>query len=301
MTLDLEENYLEVVNQLAGELPSIPLLVNNMLHVVSDPESANFVICDLISHDQSVFSKILKIANSLKYRQGREKRIVDVNDAVLTIGSEKVRQLLLNVSVLDAYTCEKIEVKFKLEGLWLHSCGVALAAQFLADRYHCEYSDHAYACGLLHDLGKVAKIKFMHKKFLSEVKFAQNNDSSVWFAEKALGYVQHDVLGSMIVKKWGIPPIIEKVNRWHHTLSKDSRSEIEDPKIHKIIDLIILANHMVKKLRFGNSGSGQVEDLPSGFFRRLKIDEEEYNSALEAVRMHVDAEAEKLSLLLSNQ
>ena len=87
-----------------------------MLHVVSDPESANFVICDLISHDQSVFSKILKIANSLKYRQGREKRIVDVNDAVLTIGSEKVRQLLLNVSVLDAYTCEKIEVKFKLEG-----------------------------------------------------------------------------------------------------------------------------------------------------------------------------------------
>ncbi|MEK9773362.1 MAG: HDOD domain-containing protein [Opitutae bacterium] len=300
MTLDLEENYLEVVNQLAGELPTIPLLVNDMMEVVSDPEAANFAICESISRDQSVFSKILKIANSLEYRQGREKRIVEVMDAVLTIGSDKVRQLLLNVSVLDTYTCEKIETKFKLEGLWLHSCGVALAAQLLAERYDCEYSDHAYACGLLHDLGKVAKIKFMHRKFLREVKFAQNNASSVWFAEKALGYIQHDILGSMIVEKWGISPIIEKVNRWHHTLSKDSRSDVDDPKVHKLIDVIILANHMVKELRFGNSGSGQVEDLPSGFLRRRKIDEEEYHSALGAVRMHVDAEAEKLSFLLSN-
>lgn len=298
MTLDLQEGYLEVVDQLAGELPSIPLLVNKMMEVVSDPEAANFAICELIDRDQSVFSKILKIANSLEYRQGREMRIVEVNDAVLTIGSEKVRQLLLNASVLDAYTCEKIEAKFKLEGLWIHSCGVALATKLLSERYGCDYSEYSYACGLLHDIGKVAKIKFMHKKFIREVKFAQTNSSSIWFAEKALGHIQHDVLGSMIIKKWGISPIIEKVNRWHHTLSKVSRAEVEDPKIHQLIDMVILANHMVKEVRFGNSGSGQMEALPQDFLRRRRIDEDEYIAARESVRMHVDAESESLAGLL---
>lgn len=298
MTLFFEEAYQEVVDNLADELPSIPILVNDMMRVVSDPEAANFAICDLISKDQSVFAKILKIANSLEYRQGSHKRIVDVNEAVLVIGNEKIRQLLLNVSVLDAYTCEKIESKFKLEGLWMHSCGVALASKLLAERYDLGSSESAYACGLLHDLGKVAKIKFMHRKFLREVKFAQRNESSVWFAEKALGHIQHDILGSKVVEKWGISPVIEKVNRWHHTLSKDSRSEVDDPKTHKLIDAVILANHMVKELRFGNSGSGQGEELPDSFLRRRRIDEEEYNAAREAVRMHMDAESENLVVLL---
>ena len=44
---------------------------------------------NIISMDQSVFSKILKVANSVEYRQGRTDRITDINDAVLRIGYRK--------------------------------------------------------------------------------------------------------------------------------------------------------------------------------------------------------------------
>ena len=158
MTAEQASNYDSVVSKLAGNLPSIPVLVNDMMKVVSDPGAATFALCDIIQKDQSVYAKILKIANSVEFRQERTDRITQINDAVLRIGSENVRRTLLSTSVLDSFRSDENESKFKLEGLWLHSCGVALASQLLSERYDEELSDQAYACGLLHDLGKVAKI-----------------------------------------------------------------------------------------------------------------------------------------------
>ena len=55
---------------------------------------------------------------------------------------------------------------------------------------------------------------------------------------------------------------------------------------------------MIKELRFGNSGSAEIEDLPSGFLRRRRMNEEEYLLARESVRMSIDAESENLAILL---
>ena len=299
-TTDQAQDYDMVIEKVAGELPSIPVLIDNILKMAANTEAANFALCSYISKDQSAFSKILKIANSVEYRQGRTDRITDINDAVLTIGAEKVKRSLMSISVMDSFLSNSKDFKFQLEGLWLHSCGVALAAHLLSDRYGCEYTDHAYASGLLHDLGKVAKIKFMEEEFLKEVNFTQTNNCTLWFAEKALGQIHHNLLGSMIIDKWGISPIIMQVAKWHHTFSKGARAEVDDPNAHKLIDMVILANHMIKELRFGNSGSGQLEELPAAFLRRNRIDKEEYLSAREAIRMHIDAESENFAFLLNS-
>ena len=269
------------------------------MKIISDPDAASFALCDIIRKDQSIFSKILKIANSVEYRQGRTDRITDMNDAVLRIGTQNVRKTLLSTSVLDTFLDGDGEDRFKLEGLWLHSCGVAIACSVLSERFDCEFSEQAYACGLLHDLGKVIKIKFLKKEFLREVKFSIKNKTSLWFSEKALGHIQHDLIGSMIVEKWGISSVVENTTRWHHTFSKSSRLNVEDPDIHKMIDLVILANHMVKELKFGNSGSALSEALPDRFLKRNRITEEDYEVARETVRMHIDAESENLAVLLN--
>ena len=88
-TTDQAQDYDMVIEKVAGELPSIPVLIDNILKMAANTEAANFALCSYISKDQSAFSKILKIANSVEYRQGRTDRITDINDAVLTIGAEK--------------------------------------------------------------------------------------------------------------------------------------------------------------------------------------------------------------------
>ena len=299
MTVYQIDEYDAIIRKLAGDLPSIPLLVQDMMKIISDADAASFALCDIIGKDQSIFSKILKIANSVEYRQGRTERITDINDAVLRIGTENVRKTLLSTSVLDTFLDGDGEDRFKLEGLWLHSCGVAIACSVLSERFDCEFSEQAYACGLLHDLGKVIKIKFLKKEFLREVKFSIKNKTSLWFSEKALGHIQHDLIGSMIVEKWGISSVVENTTRWHHTFSKSSRLNVEDPDVHKMIDLVMLANHMVKELKFGNSGSALSEALPERFLKRNRMTEEEYEGARETVRMHIDAESENLAVLLN--
>ena len=299
MTVYQIDEYDAIIRKVAGDLPSIPLLVQDMMKIISDADAASFALCDIIRKDQSIFSKILKIANSVEYRQGRTDRITDMNDAVLRIGTENVRKTLLSTSVLDTFLDGDGEDRFKLEGLWLHSCGVAIACSVLSERFDCEFSEQAYACGLLHDLGKVIKIKFLKKEFLREVKFSIKNKTSLWFSEKALGHIQHDFIGSMIVEKWGISSVVENTTRWHHTFSKSSRLNVEDPDVHKMIDLVMLANHMVKELKFGNSGSALSEALPERFLKRNRMTEEEYEGARETVRMHIDAESENLAVLLN--
>jgi len=299
MTVYQIDEYDAIIRKVAGDLPSIPLLVQDMMKIISDADAASFALCDIIRKDQSIFSKILKIANSVEYRQGRTDRITDMNDAVLRIGTENVRRTLLSTSVLDTFLDGDGEDRFKLEGLWLHSCGVAIACSVLSERFDCEFSEQAYACGLLHDLGKVIKIKFLKKEFLREVKFSIKNKTSLWFSEKALGRIQHDLIGSMIVEKWGISSVVENTTRWHHTFSKSSRLNVEDPDVHKMIDLVMLANHMVKELKFGNSGSALSEALPERFLKRNRMTEEEYEGARETVRMHIDAESENLAVLLN--
>ena len=299
MTVNQIDEYDAIIRKVAGDLPSIPLLVQDMMKIISDTNSSSFALCDIIRKDQSIFSKILKIANSVEYRQSRTDRITDMNDAVLRIGTENVRKTLLSTSVLDTFLDREGEDRFKLEGLWLHSCGVAIACSVLSERFDCEFSEQAYACGLLHDLGKVIKIKFLKKEFLREVKFSIKNKTSLWFSEKALGHIQHDLIGSMIVEKWGISSVVENTTRWHHTFSKSSRLNVEDPDIHKMIDLVMLANHMVKELKFGNSGSALSEALPERFLKRNRMTEEEYEGARETVRMHIDAESENLVVLLN--
>ena len=299
MTVNQIDEYDAIIRKVAGDLPSIPLLVQDMMKIISDADAASFALCDIIRKDQSIFSKILKIANSVEYRQGRTDRITDMNDAVLRIGTENVRRTLLSTSVLDTFLDGDGEDRFKLEGLWLHSCGVAIACSVLSERFDCEFSEQAYACGLLHDLGKVIKIKFLKKEFLREVKFSIKNKTSLWFSEKALGHIQHDLIGSMIVEKWGISSVVENTTRWHHTFSKSSRLNVEDPDVHKMIDLVMLANHMVKELKFGNSGSALSEALPERFLKRNRMTEEEYEGARETVRMHIDAESENLAVLLN--
>ena len=299
MTVNQIDEYDSIIRKVAGDLPSIPLLVQDMMKIISDTNSSSFALCDIIRKDQSIFSKILKIANSVEYRQGRTDRITDMNDAVLRIGTENVRKTLLSTSVLDTFLYFEGEDRFKLEGLWLHSCGVAIACSVLSERFDCEFSEQAYACGLLHDLGKVIKIKFLKKEFLREVKFSIKNKTSLWFSEKALGHIQHDLIGSMIVEKWGISSVVENTTRWHHTFSKSSRLNVEDPNVHKMIDLVMLANHMVKELKFGNSGSALSEALPERFLKRNRMTEEEYEGARETVRMHIDAESENLVVLLN--
>ena len=288
--------YHDLVESLAGELPSIPLIMNDLLKIITDSNAALFAIRDVIKNDKAIFSKILKFANNVEYRQGSAERITSISDAIQRLGLENVKKIALNTSVFKLFEELEGSSDFKLEDLWMHSCGVAIASEALAERFESKFSDHAYSCGLLHDLGKVAKLKFSSENFFREIQYAFENNLSFHSTELNFRSLQHDVLGALVVQKWGISPIVEQSTRLHHTVKKSMRMGVEDPNIHKLIDLVGLANHIIKDIDFGNSGYKVKLSLAPEFLRRRKIDGQEFEKCKEVVQDALNAESEHLAI-----
>jgi HD-like signal output (HDOD) protein len=292
----ISKEYNEIVDSLAGELPSIPLIMNDLLKIISDSNTALFAVQNIIKNDKSIYSNILKIANKFESRQGSTEKITSISDAIQRVGFEDVKKICINTSVFNLFDGFKSESDFQIEDFWKHSCGVAVASETLAERYESKYSKHAYSCGLLHDLGKVAKIKFSAKNFFRSLRHAKRYNCSIIDSEGTLNVVKHDILGACVVKKWGISSIVENTTRWHHTTNKDLRLEIEDPNLNKLIDIIILANHIIKDLEFGNSGYKIKQQLPPEFLRRRKMDDQGLQNCKKVVQEALEAEAEHLAI-----
>jgi len=177
-----DTEYEIVVNSLKGNLPSIPVVMNELMTVISDHDAALYALRDLLKMDHSIFAQLLRVANTHEHRQGLSSRITGIDDAVQILGLEKVKRIALNTTILTLFKGANLPVEFSLESLWLHSVGVALASSTLAEELNTGMEDQAYTCGLLHDLGKVAKCKFDQKLFSKHLKstWDKNLDCHDW-------------------------------------------------------------------------------------------------------------------------
>ena len=288
------EDYNHLIQELKGELPSIPLIMNELLEVISDSQAAIFAVQNIVKNDKSILAKIFKYANTIENRQGGTERIISISDALQRLGFEKVKKLIISNSVFDFMKIK--ESGFDLNSLWKHSCGVATASDVLAKRFELKLFDHAYLCGLLHDIGKTAKLKFSQKQFFRELRHAKRYDCSLIESERMLAKLEHDKLGYLLVKEWGISPIVEQTTRWHHEANKERRVDLEDPNLNKLVDIVFMANQIIKDLNFGYSGYTANSGFCEEFLRRRKIDEHELKKCIEVVQSALEEEEEHLAI-----
>ena len=72
-------------------LPTLPTVVSKMIELVDNPRTSAGSLARLISTDQSLTAKILKLANSAYYGFPRE--ISTVNKAIVVMGFNAVRDM----------------------------------------------------------------------------------------------------------------------------------------------------------------------------------------------------------------
>ncbi len=291
------EDYTFIVNSLKGQLPSLPLVMDELMTIISDPNVALYAIKDIIKMDPSIYSQTLKVVNTVQYRGEGESRITNLDDAMQRLGLEKVKRIALNTSVLTLFSGAEFTNNFSPETLWTHSVGVAVASASLADFLHFPMSDQAYSCGLIHDIGKLAKLKYDQQNFCEELNKANELGLSNFHTEVTHQKIRHDLLGAQIANSWGISPLVEAVARWHHEEDRSKRTEVEDPDIHKLIDVIQFSNSLIKEIKFGNSGHSQKEVPSPSIMRRLKISEEGLDEFEEKLKNELETEKEHISLL----
>ena len=94
---DSLSEYHILVDALAGELPSIPLIMNDLLKIVSDSNAALFGVRDIIKKDL-VESNLFQIMNDLlkivlKLGKVSDERIILISDAIQLIESSVLERI----------------------------------------------------------------------------------------------------------------------------------------------------------------------------------------------------------------
>jgi len=249
-----EVSYEDVIHAIQKNLPTLPQILEELIKRLSDIDSSLESIEGLIEVDQAITSRILKVSNKVEFLEPDEPRITSVHDALHKIGLENAKRISLNVSVLHLMENVEFPRTFSFASLWQHSLGVAVASSVLAEETGYENSDQAYTCGLVHDIGKLIKIKFDQEEFCKEVQAALEGNMDLHDFEVINECLMHDTLGSLMMEFWKMPVELIAVIRYHHQGQRGMRVGVESEDLNHLIDIVYLANLLVKKLEIGNSG-----------------------------------------------
>ena len=151
---DVEMQGLHRIISEIESLPPVPRIYAELSEVTRNPaKTSTEEVAQVINRDPAIAAKILQIANSAYFRQ--QKEVSTVNRAVVVLGLETVKNLVLATSVFESFAGSVAGLD--QEELWKHclACGMAASLLEHAISRHRRRAEVAMLAGTLHDLGKL--------------------------------------------------------------------------------------------------------------------------------------------------
>ncbi len=194
------------------ELAALPSIMWECLSLVGSPESSAQDLAELIEQDQSLTSKILRVANSAFY--GFSRRIGKIGEAVPLLGYQQIRRLVLAISTLEMFGGHS-KTGFDRAGLWEHNLGTAVAAELLLEKSDLD-SARGFVAGLLHDVGKTVADDCFPDKYQEVVAQAAVSNQTLFEIESSILGVTHPEIGLWVAERWRLPNDLVTAIQWHH-------------------------------------------------------------------------------------
>jgi len=243
-------------------LPTLPTVITQMIGLIDDPKTSASEVSQLISTDQALTAKILKLANSAFYGFSRE--IATVNHAVVVLGFETVKSLGLSVSVLERFAAGGAQTSFDRQKFWEHSIACGVAARLLADRLRYRVQGEAFAAGILHDIGKLILSQYFTEEFEQILSLTRDEGLYIGRAEKLVLGVTHTQIGLWLAEKWNLPDKLVTAIAYHHKpglLKQDA----------ELASLIHLADFLCRREKIGDGGGDKLPPLDPAALRTFGI------------------------------
>lgn len=245
-------------------LPTVPGSFKSISSFIQKPSVSLDKIGQFISKDPALTTKILKMVNSAAY--GFPGRISSISHAVMLLGLNVVKGLLLGVSVFEIM--EKM-----MSGLWVHSVACAIAAREIACKLNIRNPEEISVAALLHDIGKVIMILEYQKEYEETIKEATTAECLIYDAEKAFFTETHTTVGMWLAGKWNFPRNLVEVISYHHTPDL-SRLAVKETAIVHLADILVRARGI------GFAGDHFVPLLNNSAFETLGLSNNDIRDVL---------------------
>lgn len=192
------------------DIPACPAVVADAMKEAQKDEPDIKHLADVITSDAGMSAAALKLANSALFGSGSQ--ISSVRKAVERLGTKNTACVVVAVALRASMN--GLPAAW-LEQFWKRTTQLALAASLVARRQFGISPDAAYTYALFHD----AAIPIMMRRFPTYTEMlekCQSEGRMLVDAEGEFFPCTHPVLGSLLVRNWGLPPILGQAIRFHH-------------------------------------------------------------------------------------
>ena len=240
-------------------LPTIPSVLKKLLGVIENPRISLSEISNFISNDPALATKVLKMVNSPVY--GFPGRISSVSQAVILLGLNVVKGLLLGVSVFDLMQKSMI-------GLWEHSIGCAVMARIIAKKKQFKEPEEVSVGGLLHDIGKVILILQFPDDYQKAMSEAEKTNITIAEAERNFFAANHASAGAWVARKWSFPRNLTDMIECHHRPHLAKNAPFQTAVVH-------LSDVLLRGRGFGFAGDNKVPAVNPATWEKLHLSKED--------------------------
>lgn len=267
-TATIDNKVKQIISNIRN-LPTPPIVFHQIQKVISDPNASAGQVASVLAEDPAMSVKVLKLTNSAFYGLARD--IESVKHAVMIIGMEAIKNLVLSASVLDMFKSDDIDQEFQ-EAFWRHSLATAFCGRLLARRINSRGMvdpDTAFSSGLLHDVGKLIISCFLpeeNAKFQAARESDKESDDYI-VEERALGF-NHAQVGGYLATTWKLPKRLADSITFHH---QPQLSEDELPVAY----LVHLGDYIAKKTFYDPLRGDIVGHLQEGVADYLQINDDD--------------------------
>lgn len=199
------------------QLPSMPITLTRIIQITRNPDACPQDLADAVMTDQSLTSRVLRLANSAYFR--RRSEIETVNDAIITLGFEYVRNLAASASVIESLFPRTHFPGFDWASMWTHSVTTAIAAEtisnFISGRTR-KGDESAFVAGLLHDIGKLVVACVLPLRFEAVIEECRKTRKEMVLVEPTFLATNHAYIGKQLSESWGFPDKLVQAICWHH-------------------------------------------------------------------------------------
>ncbi len=261
-----------------GSLPTVPDTLRKLSRIMEKPNVSLTEVASFVQSDPALTFRILKMVNSAVY--GFPGRIASVSHAIMLLGLNVVKGLLLGVSVFEL-------MQKAMTGLYEHSMGCAAAARIIAQKKGLREPEEAYVAGLIHDIGKVVMALEFTKAYEGALAFAETEHIAIMQAEKRFFADNHAALGGALSEKWRFPKKLTEAILYHHQPRSAVLFPLETAIVH-------LADILTKARGLGFSGDQIVPIVDDTAFDRLELSEEDIIDVFRELEESIEAMQEVL-------
>lgn len=201
-------------------LPAPTRSVSRLFALLTDANTDNDAVTDILRQDPVLSSKVLAVSNSVAF--GLASPVSSLDEAMMFLGQREVHRIVMALSFGGALGPSLPGYRIDNGSLWRHSQLTALIAESVLRTVRTVKAEApvAYTAGLIHDIGKLVISHALTEDKQTAVRelIAPGNISLVEAEREVIG-VDHAQVGACLLSNWNLPQILIEAVAHHHAPS----------------------------------------------------------------------------------